>query len=159
MTASSDHETAELEEAGWHRKAAIAAFNGAWDLIDRKDRTDEDDRRMLLLACTSRSHWGEAGGEQQHAIGDWQVAYVLSLLGDGKLALNFAKSSLATVEAHGWTDFTLASAYEGIARAYAVLGDKGGRDQYAALCREVLETLPEEDQEIVGGQLASVPEL
>lgn len=159
MTVFSDNETAELEEAGWHRDLAKRTFNAAWALIDEPDRSPEEDRRMLLLACASRVHWGEAGGAREHAIGDWQVAHVLALLGDGALSLSFARQALATVEAHEWTDFTLASAYEGVARAYAALGDKTGREEYAAKCREVLETLPAEDRDVIAGQLATVPEV
>jgi len=157
MTVFSDNETAGLEEANWHRTLAKRTYNAVWELIGKSGRTAEDDRRMLLLTCASRVHWGEAGGAREHAIGDWQVAHVLSLLGSGELALSFARSALAVVEEHGWTDFTLASAHEGMARAYAAMGDSAHRDAHAELCRKAMETLPEEDREVVAGQLASVP--
>jgi hypothetical protein len=159
MTVFSDNETAELEEANWHRTLAKRTYNAAWELIDKPERTAENDRRMLLLACTSRVHWGEAGGAREHAVGDWQVAHVLSLLGAGEQALSFARSALAVVEEHGWTDFMLASAHEGMARAYAAMGETAERDAHADQCRKVLETLPEEDRELIAGQLASVPGL
>lgn len=159
MTVFSDNETAELEAANWHRSLAKRTYNAAWDLIGDGHRDAEGDRRLLLLACASRVHWGEAGGAREHAVGDWQVAHVLSLLGAGPLALSFAQSALETVEAHGWTDFTLASAHEGVARAYAALGDKENRDVHAELCRKVLATLPAEDRELIAGQLGTVPEL
>ncbi|GAA2044761.1 hypothetical protein GCM10009839_55640 [Catenulispora yoronensis] len=159
MTVFSDSGTAELEQAEWHREQAKRTFNAAWELIDEPARSPEQDRRMLVLACASRAHWDQAGGPREHAIGDWQVGHVLTLLGDGPLALSFARQALATVEAQGWTDFTLASAYEGVARAYAALGDKAERDEYAAKCRTALEALPPEDQEVIAGQLATVPEL
>ena len=156
----SGDETAEPEQAAaWHRDVAKRTFNAAWALIDEPDRSPEEDRRMLLLACASRVHWGEAGGAREHAIGDWQVGHVLALLGEGPLALSFARQALATVEAHGWTDFTLASAYEGVARAYAASGDEAGREEYAAKCREAMDALPEEDRDVIAGQLATVPEV
>ncbi|GAA1960798.1 hypothetical protein [Catenulispora subtropica] len=158
MTVFSDDETAELEQAAWHRDMAKRTYNATWALIDQPVRSPEEDRRMLLLACASRVHWGEAGGAREHAIGDWQVGHVLALLGDGALSLSFARQALATVEAHGWTDFTLASAYEGVARAYAALGDAAGREEYAAKCREALAALPPEDREAIAGQLATVPQ-
>lgn len=159
MTVFSDDETAELEQATWHRDLAKRGFNGAWELIDKPDRTAAEDRQMLLLACASRVHWGEAGGEREHAIGDWQVGHVLALLGAGPLSLLFAQQALATVEAHGWTDYTLASAYEGVARAYAALGDGTKRDEYAAKCRAALETLEPDDRAVIVGQLATIPEV
>ena len=145
-----------------HRAFAGEYFNATWDLIDTAGgpgRTAADERRMLLLACASRVHWDQAGGPKEHAIGDWQVSHVLSLLGAGDLALSFAQSCLSAAQEQGWTDFVLATAHEGMARAYAVLGDKAQRDVHAGLCRAVLATLDEEERGLIGGQLDSVPEL
>src|SRR5947209_3647818 len=109
-----------------HRETLVAqakaAFNACWDLIDRTDRGRDDDRRMLLAACASRHLWGLVGGDDEAAVGDWQVAHVVSLLGEAGLALRFAESSLRVTEANGWTDWRLASALEGMARAHAVAG-------------------------------------
>jgi len=140
--------------------AAKVAFNGAWDLIDTGERTPDQDREMLLKAAASRYLWADAeGGDSALAIGDWQVAHVLSLLGAADLALQFATSSLQRVLANGWSDWRLASAQEGMARAYAAIGDRENRDRYADECRALLPTLDVEDREIIGGQLATVPQL
>ena len=45
----------------WHRKFAIDLFNQVWDLMDKEDRTQEDNDRMLHAAQASRYHWGETG--------------------------------------------------------------------------------------------------
>jgi len=37
-------------------------FNRAWELLDRTDRTPEDDLRMLRKALGSRAMWRKAGG-------------------------------------------------------------------------------------------------
>jgi hypothetical protein len=38
----------------FHRKTAVACFNGAWDLLDKKDRSREEDLQMLHEAHASR---------------------------------------------------------------------------------------------------------
>lgn len=152
----------EIRGAGtsetWRKDAAKAAFNAAWDLIYRRDREPDHDAEMLVAACASRYLWEGVGGDEQRTVGDWQVAHVASLLGDAALALRFAARSLAIVEANGWSDWRLASALEGMARAFATAGDGEARDSYAARCREVLATMTDrEDRVLIASQLATVP--
>ena len=40
-----------------HRKFAVELFNLTWSLLDKKDRTREDDERMVHAAYASRFHW------------------------------------------------------------------------------------------------------
>jgi hypothetical protein len=148
------------EREDWRRQAAIAAFDQTWELIDQPVRSTQDEAAMVLAAGASRYLWDGIGGEEQLAIGDWQVAHVASLLGDGDPALRFAASALARVEANGWTDWRLASALEGMARANAARGDRATRDEFAARCRAVLATVEDTDErDVITGQLATVPGL
>ena len=142
----------------WHRTTAVEQFNATWDLIDRADRSDDDDLDMVLSAMTSRWHWGRVGGAQQRATGDWQVAHVLSLLGQGPLALRFARRNLATASAEGWSGWRLASAHEGMARASAAAGDWPGRAEHVAAAEAALAAEPNDgDRAAIADQLASVP--
>jgi hypothetical protein len=144
----------------WTVGAAKRAFNTAWDLVDRAERDAADDAAMLLAAFGSRYLWDDVGGDEQRAIGDWQVAHVASLLGEAGLARRFAASCLERVEANGWTDWRLASALEGMSRAHAAAGDTAGRDAFAERCRGVLATIDDaEDRDLIAGQLATVPGL
>jgi hypothetical protein len=45
----------DLEAA--HKYFAAHCFSRAWDLIDKKDRTPEDDRMMVALNQASLFHW------------------------------------------------------------------------------------------------------
>jgi len=148
------------DSPAWRVDEAKAAFNGAWDLIDLPDRTADQQREMLLRAAASRALWegtDDPDLESRLAVGDWQVAHVLSWLGAGELALLFASAAAERVRANGWTDWRLASVEEGMARAYAVLGDGPARDRHADACRALLDDLDAEDRTIIGGQLATVP--
>ena len=146
--------------AGWHRQVAVEAFNGAWELIELPSRTPEQDRTLLMLAFTSRYHWGIAGGDEEAMVGDWQIAHAASLLDLGDVAVRFASNALDICRANEWTDWRLASALEGMARASAAVGDEHARDRYAAEARRVLATVEDkDDRELIASQLASIPGL
>jgi len=142
------------------RQEAIRAFNRAWALIDMPRRSSAEDDEMLDASFASRYLWDCLGGEEQRATGDWQIAHVASLLGFSFLALARADRALNRVLLNGWSDWRLASCYEGMARAEAAAGNSVQRDHWAALAREVLDRLDDkEDRDIVSSQLASVPGL
>lgn len=141
-----------------HRAFAKAAFNAAWDLIEKPDRSADDDRRMLTLAFASRWHWGEAGTPENVAVSDWQVAHVASLIGETGLALAFAQAAYDSARAQEMPAWLRASTAEGLARAHAGAGDKVSYERYAGEARELVTGLEEEeDRELITAQLASIP--
>lgn len=134
-------------------------FNRAWDLIEKQGRSADDDVEMLLCAAAARWHWGQAGGAERVATGDWQVGHVAALLGLGDLAQMFARRNLDAALRHEWDGWRLASAHEGMARALVVSGDGAGRDRHVGLARAALEREPDDQERaIIAGQLTSVPE-
>jgi hypothetical protein len=137
----------------FHRKTAVACFNKAWDFLDKKDRSREEDLQMLLEAHTSRYHWGYIGNAHNFAIGDWQISRVYAALKQPSLALLFARSSLDTCEKNGLKDLFL-SAYEGIARAHATANDTGEARRYLEMARKQLKLVQdEEDRKIYSQQI------
>lgn len=146
------------DSSAWHRRFAVEQFNRTWDLIDKPDRTTDDDLDMILAATTSRWHWAQVGEAENVATGDWQVAHVASLLGHGDLAQSFAKRNLRTALAEGWSGWRLASAHEGMARACAAVGDPAGRDRHVSAAGQALadEDDPESAQ-LVAEQLRTIP--
>ncbi len=114
------------------RREAIKAFDRTWQLIESQDRSPSEDDEMLEAAFASRYLWDMADGEEQRVIGDWQIAHVASLLGLADLALERADRALGRVLQNGWTDWHLASCYEGMARAHDAAG---GRDPSATTGR------------------------
>lgn len=141
-----------------HRKLAVGYFNAAWELIDKRDRTSEDDLTMLATAAASRRHWIEAGGTDENlAISDWQIAYAASQAGFGDVATAFAKSAYDRARAAGLPTWLQASTAEGMARAAATRGDEQTYEKYAAECRELLERVDDEDdRQVVEAQLSAI---
>jgi hypothetical protein len=153
-----DEAAGGFNPAEWERDVAKALFNGTWTLIDKPDRTGEDDIQMLLSAMASRWHWGRVGGPEQVANGDWQVGHVASLIGFGTVALVFANRNLALALAEGWDGWRLASAHEGVARACSVLGDHEGLKRHYAEAEAALAREPDdEERAIIADQLTTIP--
>lgn len=143
-----------------HRTLGVTLFNRTWSLIDQPDRTPDDHAEMVLAATTSRWHWGQIGGPEEIATGDWQVAHVASLLGFGDLARFFAERNLAAAIEHDWQGWRLASAHEGMARACTVAGDAAGRAHHVARAREALDREPDaESRELIASQLGTIPDI
>lgn len=107
-----------------HRYFAAAAFNQCWDLIDRNDRAPEQNEQMLLLSLASLWHWTQRADctAQNRSIGYWQVSRVYSLLGQGDNARRYGELCLNV--SGGEPPFYLGYAYEALARAAMVAGDR-----------------------------------
>jgi len=128
-----------------HEKFAVELFNLVWDLMDREERTPEEDDRMLHAAHASRYHWGEIGTPLEFERGEWQISRVYSVLKRPDGAMHHARRCLEICEANGIGDFDLAFAYEALARANSVAGDHSGVSRYMRLAEKAGEAIGEED--------------
>jgi hypothetical protein len=146
------------DEKQAHQYFAIETFNGAWELIEKPDRTAADDALMLERAFASRWHWSFVGGPEQFATGDWQIAHVASLLGYGWMAQFYARRAFEICEREGWGDWQRASMLEGMARAAAAAGDAEEHARYYSLATDAVAAIAEDgEREVIASQLATVP--
>ncbi len=147
-------------EREFHRKVAARCFNETWDYLEKKARTERDDQEMIHLAHASRYHWGVVGTPRNKAVGDWQISRVYAALKEPELSLSFAKSSLQACKREKLPE-TLATAYEAVARAYAVAEDYASAGKYLKLARDQLETLDlgAESRKVYLGQIADTAKL
>ena len=142
----------------FHQYFAIQTFNATWELIEKPNRTADEDAEMLQRAFASRWHWGFVGGPEQTATGDWQIAHVSSLLGYGWMAQFYARRAFEICEREGFTDWQRASMLEGMARAAAAAGEPDEHARYYALATEAVAAIKEDgDREVIASQLATVP--
>lgn len=144
-----------------HRAEAVRTYNACWDLLDAPGRTDDEDRRLLMLALASRHHWIEAGGgTQESVIADWMASRAAAAAGYGTLAVDLARGAVAAADGGGQPAWLRASAREGLARAYAAAGDAAARAVELAAAERVLAEEPdEESRELIAAQIADVPEV
>jgi hypothetical protein len=142
------------------RANAVAAYNRSWELLDLEDRTPEQDAALLSAAFASRHHWIAAGGDEQRVVADWMVSRAAAAVGNGGLAVTFAKRALDGAAAGSYPAWLRASVQEGAARAYAAAGDADMRAVHLALASAELdqETDPD-DRQVIEEQLATVPEV
>jgi DNA-binding transcriptional MerR regulator len=142
------------------RALAVGLFNRVWQLLETADRTQEQDDEMIHAAHASRYHWAEVPGHEPKnvAIGEWQIARVYCVLGRGEPALHHARRCLAVVERGDQPDWLRASAYEGLARAHAVAGDRAEAARWKVKASETIAREPDkDDREIVEQDIATLP--
>jgi hypothetical protein len=146
------------ENAALHKKLGIELFNYTWELLDKPQRTREENDTMLHAAHASRFHWEKAGGAAVNlARGEWQVSRVYAVLGRSEPAHFHAQRTLELCQENGIGDFDLAFAYEALARAAAVAGDATERAQYLALAETATQQIADhEDRKVVLHDLETI---
>ncbi|MBC8384961.1 MAG: hypothetical protein H8E57_05540 [Candidatus Cloacimonetes bacterium] len=103
-----------------HQAFASGLFNYTWDLLEKKDRTPEDDEMMVNAAHSSLYHWSRIGQPLNLQRGEWMIAHVYTILSRSEPALYHAKICFDLTEKHNIGDFDKAFALEGYARALAL---------------------------------------
>ncbi|MGD8565243.1 MAG: hypothetical protein PVF96_02730 [Candidatus Bathyarchaeota archaeon] len=140
-----------------HRMFAVNCFNLTWSLLDKKDRTKEEDDKMIHTAHASRFHWGEIGTFLELERGEWQISRVYSVLGRSEPALYHANKCLEICQDNDIGDFDLAFAYEAMARAYAITGNKKECEKNIKLARESVEQIKKkEDKDYFLSELKTI---
>jgi DNA-binding transcriptional MerR regulator len=144
-------------DAATRRQLAVGLFNHTWTLLEKADRTPDEDDEMLHAAHASRYHWGEVGGPENRARGEWQCSRVYAVLGRGEPALWHARRCLAICEEHGIADWDIAAAYEALARASLVGGERAEATRWAANARTALAAVADaDDREQIEQDLAAL---
>jgi hypothetical protein len=136
----------DVQEA--HRYFAAHCFNRAWDYIDKPSRTPEEDRTMLQLALTSLWHWTQRDDRKPEnlSVGYWQVARIYALLELPAAARTYGLLSLDEAQTEGVAPFYLGYAYEALARAESVAGERAKAEGYLAQARAAAEKVEEADE-------------
>lgn len=141
------------------RRRAADLFNLAWRLLEKPDRSLEDDEAMVNAAHASRFYWGESGGAVNWARGDWQISRVYATLGRAEPALHHAERCLEQCLANPaeLEPFDLPYAYEALARAHRVAGAREQSAHFLALAQQLAERVEDvEDRELLVADLESL---
>jgi hypothetical protein len=117
-------DTADLDLAAAHKHFSAWCFNRAWELIEKPDRTEADDRMMVALNQASIFHWSNRPDctDKNLAVGYWQASRIQALIGNAQEAMRHALVCLGYSEA--LAPFHLGYAYEALARAASLSKDK-----------------------------------
>jgi hypothetical protein len=129
-----------------HRHFAAYCFNKTWDLIDKKDRTVQEDEAMIQLSQASLWHWTQRDdcSAQNLAVGYWQVSRVYALLGQAGNARKYGQLSLEFSEKE--PPFYRAYALEALARAAMVAGDRNNMLKYIREARQLADSVADPEE-------------
>ncbi|MEZ0275226.1 MAG: hypothetical protein ACAH88_10000, partial [Roseimicrobium sp.] len=110
-----------------HVKLSADSFNRAWELLDKPQRTAEEDAKMLAYSHASLAHWRLRTDvvPRNLSIAYWQLSRIYAVLGQGENAMTYARLCW-TVSKDLPNDekaFYGGYANEAMARAGRVLGD------------------------------------
>jgi hypothetical protein len=140
-----------------HKRFAVNCFNLVWSLLDKKDRTKEEDDKMVHAAHASRFHWGEIGTPLEFERGEWQISRVYSILKRPQPAIYHAARCLEICKTNNIGDFDMAFAYEAMARAHSVAGNKTKCEEYIELAKEAGEKIEKkEDKDYFFSELKTI---
>ena len=126
------------DEEKLHHYMGIEMNIQSWNLLGKENRDEKDNVRMINFAKSSLYHWKkspkfELVNEQR---GQWLISRIFAVLSNGNEAISYAQETLRLTEEHGFKDFDLAYAYESMARAHAVSGNKEKYKEFWEKARE-----------------------
>ena len=127
-------------------------FNGkTWELLDKQERSPEENELLVDYAHASLAHWRVAGKGVHLQRGAWMLARVYTVLGNAPMASKYAERCLELTEQYKnqLSDFDFAFAYECMARAQALAGNQPEAQKYIEMADKAGEVIKdEEDRQI-----------
>lgn len=148
----------EFDVDAAHKYFSAACYNNAWELIVKSDRTAEEDEEMIRLSLASTWHWTQREDctDQNMSISYWQTSRIYSILGNASEAKRYAELCLDMSQSDEIPPFFLGYAYEALARAELVAGNKEKVENHLQEAHRILATLTDEDEKkFLGDDLAT----
>ena len=130
-----------------HRYFSAQCFNRAWDLIDRADRTPQEDEEMIRLNQASIWHWTQRDDctPTNMSTGYWQASRIYAILGQVDNARRYGQLCLGASQGEDVPPFYLGYAYEALARAESVAGNRVKTEQYLNKAYKIAEQVGDAD--------------
>jgi len=150
-----DKPSFDIEHA--HKFFSAHCFNRAWQLIEKPDRTSEDDEQMIRLAQVSLWHWAQRVDctGKNLSIGYWQASRIYAMLGEAGNARKYAQLCLENAPSH--EPFHLGYAYEALARAESIAGNDANANEYLVEAwRHAEEVTGAKDKQLLVDDLATL---
>lgn len=121
------------EHADWGR----TTNRRVWELLDRTERSPDDDRELVAAAYASAWHWARGGTAINDQRAEWLLSRALLAVGDTAGALAHAERCWQLTEAHGFGDFDRGYALEGRYRVARELGHETEAAEWLARAEQV----------------------
>ena len=146
-----------IDPALAHKHFAAKCFNAAWDLIDKADRTPDEDDQMLHVAHASVWHWTQREDctPVKLSIGYWQLSRVYALARRPEEARRCAEKCLKVTPPD--QPFYVGYAYEALARAEKLAGNADAAARHLEAGRREASAVKEEsDRQALTADLDSL---
>ena len=143
-----------------HHYMGIEMNNQVWGLLEKKDRDQQDENRMIAFAKSSLFHWYNSPNFQpvNAQRGEWMISHVYAVLNKSDKALEHALNCQKLTAELELKDFDLAYSLEALARAYAVGNNKEKFKEYIELAKKAGENIKDdEDKKYFLNDLNSEP--
>ena len=147
----------DFDQAAAHKYFAADCFNKAWELIDKEERTADDDEAMIRLNQASMWHWTQREDctDKNLSIGYWQASRIYAILGQADNALHYGQ--LALDYSHEAGAFYRAYGHEALARAQRVAGNAGQVEEQLRAARALVAEIDDPgDREMLESDLKTI---
>lgn len=147
----------EFDIAAAHRHFSAHCFNQAWDLMEKADRTAEEDQFMVALNQASIFHWTRRPdcSDEKLSVGYWQASRIQSLLWNTVEAIRLAH--VCHRYSLNLKPFYLGYAHEAIARAHRQAGHGDLADKHWNEAKELLERISNrQERELLEADLLQI---
>jgi hypothetical protein len=137
----------EFDQAAAHKYYSASCFNKAWDLIDKENRTPEEEEQMIRLTHASFYHWTQRPdySSTTASIGYWQASRIYAILGQADNAARYGQLCLDASQDEGVEPLFLGYAYEALARASAAAGNHQDMNDYLEKARQAAAEVKKAD--------------
>ena len=137
----------DFDVAAAHKYFSAECFNQAWDLIDKSDRTPEENEAMIRLSIASTWHWTQRAdcAPTNLSVGYWQTSRIYALLGQADNSRHYGQLSLSALQGDDVPPFYRGYAYEALARAESVARNKAKMEAFLAEARRAAEGVTEDE--------------
>jgi hypothetical protein len=140
-----------------HRWFAVECNNRSWTLIERPERTADEDDELLLRAHAAAFHWQAIGTEEQRALADLLLAHTHALIGRPDFASRYAGRAYGFFSAERREPWQRAFAEAAMAHAAAVSGRTLEHAAHYQRAGEIGASLGKEDREIFLATFRTIP--
>ena len=141
--------TYTLDEA--HQYFAKSINGRVWELLQQPDRSQSDNDELLYAAHACTYHWKFVGTAVHQQRGEWLISHIHVVLGHANEALRHAERCFELTQSNKNTmrDFDIAYAFEGLARANAMMCDYKMAREFFDLAQQAGNAITDEEDKSI----------
>lgn len=145
-----------------HKHFSTDCFNKCWKLIEKKNRTPEDEEDMVLLTHASLWHWTQRDDYQPMnlSVAYWQLGRVYCQTKNTPMARHYGQKCVEISIENNMPPFYVGYGYEVLAHASALEANAGEAREYLRLAGEQIEKITvDKNKKLLQADLEKVEQL